>query len=119
MLNEIREKLEGLQMGPVEYGRLTSVPEICNYIVFARGEIKKAGTSSQDFNREYTVVLVHEDYIPEGTELEVVKALKEIKGLRWDVNAGIQYDYMVKKNNDTVVEMAAMVFKEPLKGYVL
>ena len=118
MLNEIRDKLEDLDMGPVQYGRVTSNPEIWNYIVFGRSNMKRVGTSKIDFNRYYTVVVVHEDYLPENTEIEVKKALESIKGLKL-APEDIQYDYIVKKNSSTVVEMAVLTFVEPLKGYTL
>ncbi len=118
MLNEIRDQLRSLDMGPVQYGRVTSNPEIWNYIVFGRSSMKRVGTSKTDFNRYYTVVIVHEDYLPEGTEVEVKKALETIKGLKLSQD-DIQYDYTVKKNSNTVVEMAILTFVEVLKGYAL
>lgn len=116
MLNEIKEKLENLNLGPVEYGRVTNDPNVWNYAVFARRNMSRAGASKIDFNRYYTVVVVHEDYIPEGTEVEVIKALKEINGLHLATD-DIQYDYTVKRNSDTVVEMAVMTFYEIVKGH--
>lgn len=118
MLNEIRDKLESLDMGPVQYGRITEIPEEWNYLVFGRSRMRKAGTSRTDYNRYYTVAIVHEDYIPEDVELKVIKALKEIKGLNVS-QEDIQYDYTIKKGNGNVVEVAVLTFFEPIKGYAI
>lgn len=118
MLNQIKEKLESLDKGPVQYGRVTNSPPVWNYIVFGRARMSRSDSSRIDFNRYYTVVIVHEDYIPEGTEIEVKKTLEEIRGLKL-AQDDIQYDYTVKKNSDTVVEMAVLTFFEPIKGYTL
>lgn len=114
MLNEIRDCLEQLNLGPVMYGRATNVPDQWNYIVFARRNLKN-GTNI-DKNRYYNIVIVHEDYIPEGTEISVLKELKNVKGLHI-ANDDIQYDYMVKKDTQTVVEMAVITVYEIIKGY--
>ena len=118
MLNLISEKLQNLNMGPIQYGRVTSQPEIWNYIVYGRARMRRTGTSKNDFNRYYSVVIVHEDYIPEGCELQVIKALEEIKGLKLS-QEDIEYDYTVKKNSGIVVEMAVIIFTEPIKGYTI
>lgn len=116
MLNTIRDKLESLDLGPVEYGRAKNNPNLWNYVVFARRNMSRAGKSRNDYNRYYTVVIVHEDYIPEGTEIEVINALTSIPGLH-HAQDDIQYDYTVKRNSDTIVEMAVMIFYEAVKGY--
>lgn len=116
MLNVIRDKLKSLKLGPVEYGRVNNDPNEWNYVVFARRNMSRAGKSRNDLNRYYTVVIVHEDYIPEGTEVEVIKALTDIPGLHL-AQDDIQYDYTVKRNSDTIVEMAVMTFYEVVKGY--
>ena len=75
MLNLISEKLQDLNMGPIQYGRVTSQPEIWNYIAYGRARMRRTEKSKTDFNRYYFVVIVHEDYIPEGSELQVIKAI--------------------------------------------
>lgn len=116
MLNKIKEALEQLDVGPVQYGRVRNAPDLWNYVVFARDKLSRSGTSKTDFNRYYKVALVHEDFIPEGMEIEALKKLEEIPGLK-QANIDIEYDYMIKKNSDTVVEMAVITFTEVLKGY--
>ena len=118
MLNEIRDVLESLNMGPVNYGCIANDPGEWNYIVFARRNMSRAGTSKVDYNRYYTVAIVHEDYIPEGTEAKAMKALENIKGLKV-AGDDIQYDYTTKKGSGTIVEMAIITVYQPLKGYRL
>ncbi|MCI8507557.1 MAG: hypothetical protein HFJ06_03180 [Lachnospiraceae bacterium] len=118
MLSKIRDALESLDIGPVQYGRLKNTPDLWNYIVFARDRMQKSGTSRNDYNRYYTIVIVQEDYMPEGLEIRVIKKLEEIPGLKL-ANDNIQYDYTVKKNSGTVVEMAVISFTEIIKGYKL
>lgn len=118
MLNKISEKLEELDMGPIQYGRVTNQPEVWNYIVYGRSRLRRVGSSKNDFNRYYTVIIVHEDYIPEGMEINVIKALEEIKGLKL-AQDDIEYDYITKKNSGIVVEMAVLAFIQPIKGYLI
>lgn len=114
MLNELRDCLEKMKLGPVMYGRANDVPDQWNYIVFARNNLKMP--NPMDANRFYKIVIVHEDYIPEGTELNVIKELKKIRGLHI-ANEDIQYDYMVKKDSQKIVEMAVITAYEIIKGY--
>lgn len=116
MLTKIRESLERLNYGKVMYGRVTDVPEEWNYIVFGRDTMKKSGTSRNDFNRYYTVAIVHEDYLPMDGEIAVIRELEKIPGLKL-ANDDIQYDYMVKSGSQKVVEMAVITFTEIIKGY--
>ena len=118
MLNKISEKLEELDMGPIQYGRVTNQPEVWNYIVYGRSRLRRVGSSKNDFNRYYTVIIVHEDYIPEGMEINVIKALEEIKGLKL-AQDDIEYDYITKKNSGIVVEIAVLAFIQPIKGYLI
>lgn len=113
MLNELRDCLEKMNLGPVMYGRANDVPDQWNYIVFARSNMKMP---NPDANRYYKIVIVHEDYIPEETETNVIKELKTIRGLHI-ANDDIQYDYMVKKDSRKVVEMAVITAYEIIKGY--
>lgn len=125
MLTEMKERLERLQANdPAKfgektmYGRVTEneMPVRMNYIVFSREKTVAAGTSKRDLADYYSVGLVHENYIPEDAVTEVVKAVEEIAGIR-KTQDDIQYDYMVKKDARTVVEMAVITFCRPGKGY--
>lgn len=116
MLTKIRASLEALNYGKVMYGRVTDVPQYWNYIVFGRDTMRKSGTSRNDFNRYYTVAIVHEDCLPKDAEITVIQELEKIPGLKL-ANDDIRYDYMVKSDNKKVVEMAVITFTEIIKGY--
>ena len=51
-------------------------------------------------------------------EINVIKALEEIKGLKL-AQDDIEYDYITKKNSGIVVEMAVLAFIQPIKGYLI
>lgn len=86
-----------------------------NYYVFRRATLKKAGTSGNDFVRRYTVAIVHEEYIPENHEFEIIKAICEKAKLKL-ADVDITYDYTFKGSTDFVVEVAVITFSEALKG---
>lgn len=120
MLNDIEEKLKEFQKEAdyedVLYGLMEKIPENWNYIVFSRDRMKRSENSNNDFDRRYRVVLVHEDYIPDGEELRLIRKMKEIKGLKLS-KEDIVYDYAVNPKTKGVVEMAVLTFAETLKGY--
>lgn len=120
MLNEIKEKLKEFQeennYDAVNYGRVTKSPEVWNYLVFGRKSLNRSENSSSDFNRQYSVVLVHEDYIPEGEEIQLIQKMSDIKGLKL-AKDDIVYDYAINPKNGNVVEMAVVTFGESIKGY--
>lgn len=125
MLDEIKAKLIELQTEnnacygeKTIYGRasMTEVPQKWNYFTFNRTIIRKSGTSQQDFNEYFQVNLVHEDYVPEEAVYEVVNKLLEINGLRL-ASDDIEFNYLLKNNADTVVEVATITFTHPVKGY--
>ena len=125
MLNEIRKTIEELQKEQPEifgrkvaYGKIKEqdVPDEWNYITFNRVQIKKSGTSMRDYNLYYQINMIHEDYIPEDAVFTLINALSKISGLK-ETNDDVVFDYTIKKNTDTVVEAAVILFTEPLKGY--
>lgn len=125
MLDQIKAKLIELQTEDSAcygektiYGRVSmnNVPKSWNYITFNRKRIKRAGTSLADFNEEYQVNLVHEDYVPEEAVYEVISKLLEITGLKLAPD-DIDFNYLLKNKTDTVVEVATIVFSHPVKGY--
>lgn len=125
MLDQIKAKLVELQTEDSAcygektiYGRVSmnNVPESWNYITFNRKRVKRAGTSMSDFNEEYQVNLVHEDYVPEEAVYEVINKLLEVTGLKLAPD-DIDFNYLLKNKTDTVVEVATIVFTHPVKGY--
>lgn len=120
ILDTIRATLETLaadseypMSGGVYYGVCTAqeLPE-WNYFVFNRRTVDPENDHRiTDF---FEVHIVHEDYIAEGYELEVVKALKDaIPGCSLAETIG--YDYIPKGDTRMVVEICNLVFKKPKK----
>lgn len=125
MLNKIKEALKNLQMQNMDkygnkamYGRVRSkeVPDNWNYIVFNRRRIAATGTTGNDFTEYFEVHIIHEDYIPENVVYDVIKELETVQGLK-KAKDDIVYNYAVRQETDTVVEMATITFCHALKGY--
>jgi hypothetical protein len=113
MLDKIRDTLEGF--GKTYYGNADpKETDIWDYYVFRRATLKKAG-SGTDFVRRYTVAIVKEDYIPEGHEFEIIKAIREATRMRL-ADVDISYNYTFKGATSLVVEVAMITFAESIKG---
>lgn len=123
LLDQIKEKLDELAamsicpMEAVEYGLLPPGSEITkyNYLVFGRANIGKSGTSKNDFSEYYVVSIVHENYIPDGYIYEVIKKIKEIKGMKL-ADQDITFDYARKSGTDMTVEVASIMFVKARNG---
>lgn len=114
MLDKIRDTLQ--DFGKTYYGKATPKEnEAWNYYVFRRASIRKKGSGGTDFTRYYTVAIVKEDYIPEGHEFEVIKAICEKTRMRL-ADVDIAYDYVTRGATDLVIEVAMITFAEHLKG---
>lgn len=114
MLDKIRDTLQ--EFGTTYYGNaIPKEGEPWDYYVFRRVLLKKSGKSGTDFVRRYAVAIVKENYIPEGHEFEVIKAVREATGLRL-ADVDTTYEYTFKGSTDLVVEIALITFAEPLKG---
>lgn len=120
LLDSIKNTLETLAADPeypmsggVFYGGINVQNlEEWNYFVFNRRRV--IGTNNKSFTDFFEVHIVHEDYIAEGYELEVVKALKdEIPGV--SLAEDITYDYVPKGDTQVVVEIANLTMKSAKK----
>lgn len=120
LLDNIKNTLETLAADPeypmsggVFYGGINVQNlEEWNYFVFNRRRV--IGTNNKSFTDFFEVHIVHEDYIAEGYELEVVKALKdEIPGV--SLAEDITYDYVPKGDTQVVVEIANLTMKSAKK----
>ena len=120
LLDNIKNTLETLAADPeypmsggVFYGGINVQNlEEWNYFVFNRRRV--IGTNNKSFTDFFEVHIVHEDYIAEGYELEVVKALKdEIPGV--SLAEDITYDYVPKGDTQVVVEIAHLTMKSAKK----
>lgn len=99
--------------GGVFYGICTAqnLPE-WNYFVFNRR--KMLTTNSKAYTDLIDIHIIHENYIPENYELQVIAALKEdIPG--FSPFEDITYDYVTKGETDIVVEMATISMKKARK----
>ena len=56
-----------------------------------------------------------EDYIPEGFEQEVIKAIQENTNLKL-VDSSMNFNYATKSGTDMVVEMLTIEFTKPVRG---
>lgn len=114
MLRKIMEALkeEGL---PVYYGRVPQGEEIptWNYYVFNRSRTAKSG--GVNYKQYVQVHIICEDVVPEGKEMEIIKRLEEIPGVKL-ADDDIVFDYALKGNTDMVVEMATITFVKNIKG---
>ena len=119
-------KLEGILQGiqstlnefgyPVYYGRSFARPnDNWDYFVFNRYYIEKSGKSFCDFNYHYQVHIIMENYIQEGIEQQVIKAIQEKVGLKLVANS-MQFNYVTKNGTDLVVEMLTIEFTKAVKG---
>ena len=114
ILDDITKKLE--QIDPIVfYGAVDSTVKdtMWNYIVFNRTVMKPSANKS-GFTDGYSVHIVRENFIPEGLAEEVIEKMLEIAGMR-ESGSDMQYQYIVKPNTDTVIEMLSIDFVKPRK----
>ena len=99
--------------GGVYYGicNKQSLPE-WNYFVFGRR--RETPTNHKSYTDIFEVHIIHEDYIMEGYELDVVKAIKEaVPGC--SLSEDITYEYTTKADTQMIVELCNLTFKHAKK----
>lgn len=118
MRNKIKEKLLKID-SHVYYGLVpdTVANEEWNYFVFGQQRMRKSGTSSNDLNGYWYVVIVRENYIPDELVGNVIEELCSIAGLRL-ADGDYQYEYITKGGTNIVVEMLMLTFTKMKKGVV-
>lgn len=105
-LEEIAENND-VPMEAVYYGIMNdSEVENWNYIVFNR--VSTTRRSGASYNEKLQVNLIHEDYIPEGYEMDVMKKVCEDCNLRMADGVDIAFNYSMKPNTRQVVEIATI-----------
>lgn len=115
ILGNIQNTLEAFNL-PVWYGRTFSKEkDKWNYFIFNRKEFSKTGTSRNDLNYYYQVHIIMENYIPEGFEQDVIKAIQDNTRLKLR-NQSMVFNYTTKNNTDMVVEMLTLEFTKTFKG---
>ena len=71
--------------------------------------------SKLDYNYYYQVHIIMENYIPEGFEQKVIKAIQDNTRLKL-TDQSMQFNYITKNNTDMVVEMLTLEFTRAFKG---
>ena len=114
MLNEIEEALKELD-NHVYYGMSTH-DESCdwNYIVFNRKKMKPSSKNLLGFTDYYSITIVRENYIPEDFELKVIEEIEKNTKLKIADNE-YMYNYLIKPNTNTVVELLTIDFVKAKK----
>lgn len=109
MLNEVKAKLEEIDPR-VYYGAVDkSVRETdWNYIVFNRQPLKITGNGT-GYADYFDVHIVRENFVPEGTDEEVITKMREINGVRLSGETH-EYTYIQKPNTNVIVEMLSLHF---------
>lgn len=114
MLNEIKEKLKGLNPN-VFYGLAKVDVEEWNYIVFGRKSHNVSEKNNRDAVEYYFVAIVNEEYIPEETAASVIETMTSIPGMR--VTPGTHdYNYAKKGGTDMTVEVLELEFYRAKRG---
>ena len=115
ILKKIQDTLESFGY-PAYYGRsFAKLDDDWNYFVFNRYYIKKSGKSNCDLNYYFQVHIIMEDYIEEGFEQEVIKAIQENTKLKL-VDSSMNFNYVTKNNTEMVVEMLTLEFTKSIRG---
>ena len=116
ILEQIQSVLEQTFELPVWYGRTsTKGKDKWNYFVFNKKEFDRSGKSKLDYNYYYQVHIIMENYIPEGFEQKVIKAIQDNTRLKL-TDQSMQFNYITKNNTDMVVEMLTLEFTRAFKG---
>ena len=113
VLETLAEDAEYPMDGGVYYGvcNRQSLPE-WNYFVFNRRNI--TSENNHRFTDRYEIHIVHEDYIMEGYEIVVMKALRDaIPGL--SIAGDITFDYVTRGDTQSVVEICNIPLKKAKK----
>ncbi len=92
-----------------------------NFFVFRRAETKISGKTNgaRQFQTDYEINILHENFIPEGYVEKVIQALESSSdGPKLKVKSEkIDYAYNNVNNTDKMVEIAHFVITRPEKRY--
>lgn len=115
-LDDVKDALASVDAN-VFYGAACGLPDGApwNYAVFSR-DTSTPKDNLTGFSHRYTVAVIREDYVPEGTDAEVIEAMCRIPGMRLDRSRDIEYRYSVKQGSvRTVVEMMLIRFVKAVR----
>lgn len=106
-------RYDDLRMRKIYYGVCTEKLKDWNYFVFNR--IRTGRRENASYNEYYDVNIVCENYIPDGMEMDIVKAIREATMMRLADN-DIEYNYVRKPNTEVAVEICTIHFVKARKG---
>ena len=118
ILDVIYDKLtETFTKYPVYYGmaKKHDLKSEWNYIVFSKSALRMGGTSNLDLTPEFSVHLIHENYIPEGEEAQLISAMQSIPGMRVVKGDGA-YNYTARDDTKMVIEIFSVNFTKASKS---
>lgn len=108
ILEEISAKLETLGL-PVYYGHQhLGDGEPWNYIVFSRTTTSRSD-SKHGKTKGFTVAVVHEDYVDDDLDDQIVELLSDIPSIRLGPG-DVTYDYTSKPGTGVTVEVMVVPF---------
>lgn len=114
ILDDIKNKLQEVDSNVFYAAVDLSVKDtVWDYIVFERTNLK-VSTNKTGYTEGYTVRIIREEFIPEGTEISVIEKMLEIPGMRLASDGGT-YEYVQKPNTNIVIEMFSVSFARPIK----
>lgn len=96
--------------GAVDRNQITENSE-WNYIVFGRDGLLP--TQNTGYTESFRVVVVRENYVPDGEAERVIETMRGVSGFR--PSGEVEYIYDRKGNTNTIVEMAVLTFIRPKK----
>lgn len=111
ILDDIQNQLERIDpnvfYGMVDDERVRKLNFVCNYTVFNRVKLTYNAnlTSKSDY---FDVHIVRENFIPEGTDIDVIDVMTDIAGMR--LTGDGEYQYVRKPNTNIVLEMLTLHF---------
>lgn len=115
LLNEVRKVLETVDpivfyglTPPTLYDAEGNKTDEWNYTVYNRTKLKSA-LNKTSYSDAFEVHIVREEYIPEGTDVDIIEKLTALPGVKLASEDGV-YDYMMKPGTNHVVEMLTLTF---------
>ena len=106
-----------MPMERVFYGLCTEELPTWNYFVFGRGNSSEELDAS--LNEYYDIHIIHEDYIPDGYEYDILKAIKDATGMRPIRSGAIVFNYAQKNNTNMAVEICTIHLTKARKASVM
>ena len=104
-------------MEKVFYGVCTEDLDKWNYFVFKR--VNSSEEENASLNEYYDIHIIHEDYIPDGYEYEIIKSIREATGMRPIRSNAIEFNYRRKSNTNMAVEICTIHMTRGRKASVM